>query len=134
MSCVLMVEGMSFVVNGMSSLMSLMGPPPALCNLTVRMVLKLCTLGVFCFRCELGFINCDDIRMCVLNKHFELLELIFIPFMLTRSIMRCHLYCWELRSKASHPACLHGWLAKKVNQEVSTQFAKTAVTALTLVG
>ena len=42
-----MVEGMSVVVNAMLSLMSVMSPPPALCNLSVRTVVKLCTLGVF---------------------------------------------------------------------------------------
>ena len=30
-----------------------------------------------CFRSELGFLNCDDICMCVANKHFELLEFVF---------------------------------------------------------
>ena len=45
--CVLMVEGMSVVVNVMLSLMSIMSPPPALCNLSARTVVKLCTLGVF---------------------------------------------------------------------------------------
>ena len=40
MVCVLMVEGMSVVVNVMS-LMSVMRPPPALCNLSVRTVVKL---------------------------------------------------------------------------------------------
>ena len=44
--CVLMVEGVSVVVNVMLSLMSVMSPPPALCNLSVRTVVKLCTLGV----------------------------------------------------------------------------------------
>ena len=33
----------------------------------------------FCFRSELGFLNCDDICMCVVNKQFELLEFL-IPF------------------------------------------------------
>ena len=28
------------------------------------------------FRGELGFLNCDDICMCAVNKHFELLEFI----------------------------------------------------------
>ena len=42
-----MVEGMSVVVNVIVSLMSVMSPPPALCNLSARMVVKLCTLGVF---------------------------------------------------------------------------------------
>ena len=41
--CVLMVGGMSVVVNAMWSPTS---TPPALCNLLVRTVVKLCTLGV----------------------------------------------------------------------------------------
>ena len=44
--CVLMVEGMSVVVNVMLSLMSVMSPPPALSNLSACTVVKLCTLGV----------------------------------------------------------------------------------------
>ena len=28
----------------------------------------------FGFRGELGFLNCDDVYMCVVNKQFELLE------------------------------------------------------------
>ena len=71
-----MVEGMSVVVNAMLSLMSVMSPPPALCNLSARTVVKLCTLGV-CFRGELGFLNCDNICMCVVNKQLELLEFVF---------------------------------------------------------
>ena len=34
-------------------------------------------LVCFGFRGELGFLNCDDICMCAVNKQFELLELIF---------------------------------------------------------
>ena len=30
-----------------------------------------------CFRDELGFPNCDDICMCVVNKQFELIEFVF---------------------------------------------------------
>ena len=47
-SCVvvLMVEGMSVVVNVMLSLMSVISPPPALCNISARTVVKLCTLGL----------------------------------------------------------------------------------------
>ena len=37
----------SVVVNVMFSLISAMSPPPALCNLSARTVVKLCTLGVF---------------------------------------------------------------------------------------
>ena len=39
MVCVLMVECISVVVNVMLSLIS---PPPALCNISVRTVVKLC--------------------------------------------------------------------------------------------
>ena len=46
-----MVEGMSVVVNVMLSLMRVMSPPPALCNLSAR--------------------------MCVVNKQFELFEFVF---------------------------------------------------------
>ena len=42
--CVFMVKGISFVVNVMLSLMSVMIPLPALCNLLLRTVVKLCTL------------------------------------------------------------------------------------------
>ena len=41
-----------------------------------------------CFSGELGFLNCDDICMCVVNRQFELLEFVLIPFMLTCSMMR----------------------------------------------
>ena len=47
MVCVLMVEGMSVVVNIIFSLTSVISPHPALCNLSVRTVVKLYTLGVF---------------------------------------------------------------------------------------
>ena len=30
----------------------------------------------FGFRVELGFLNCDDVCMCVVNKQFELLEFV----------------------------------------------------------
>ena len=55
-----MVEGMSVAVNVILSIMSVMSRPPVLCNLAVRTIVKLCTLGVFfCFRGELGSLNCE---------------------------------------------------------------------------
>ena len=33
--------------------------------------------GCFGFRGELGFRNCDDVCMCVVNKQFELLKFVF---------------------------------------------------------
>ena len=47
MLCVLMVEGISVVVNVMLSLMSVMSPLHVLCDLSVHTVVKLCILGVF---------------------------------------------------------------------------------------
>ena len=44
--CVLIVEGMSVVVNVVLSLMNVMSPPHTLCNLSVRTAVKLCILGV----------------------------------------------------------------------------------------
>ena len=32
--------------------------------------------GWFGFRGELGFLNCDDVCMCIVNKQFELLEFV----------------------------------------------------------
>ena len=45
-------------------------------------------VGCFGFRGELGFLNCDDVCMCAVNKQFELLELFLGPFMLTCRMMR----------------------------------------------
>ena len=42
-----MVEGMSVVINVILYVISVKGPPPALCKLSTRTVVKLCTLGVF---------------------------------------------------------------------------------------
>ena len=72
-----MVEGMCVVVNVMLSLMSVMSPPPALCNLSLRTVVKLCTFGCVCSMGELGFLNCDDICMYIVKKQFELLKFVF---------------------------------------------------------
>ena len=30
--------------------------------------------GCFCFMSTLGFLDCDDICMCIVNKYFELLD------------------------------------------------------------
>ena len=46
MLCVLIVKGMYVIMNVMLSLMCVMSPPPALCNISARAVVKLGTLGV----------------------------------------------------------------------------------------
>ena len=89
-----MVEGMSVVVIVMLSLMSVTSPPPAMCNLSTRTVVKLCT-RVCLLRGELGFLNFDDICMCVVNKQYELPDFVLIPSMFTCSMMRfIPLHCW----------------------------------------
>ena len=70
-----MVEGMSVVVNVMLSIMSVMSPPHALCNLSVHC--EVMYFGCFGFRVEFGFLNCDDVCMCVVNKQFELVDFVF---------------------------------------------------------
>ena len=58
--------------------MSVMSPPPALCNLSVRTVCcEVMYFGCFGFRGELCFLNCAYICMCVVNKQFELLDFVF---------------------------------------------------------
>ena len=46
--CVVCINGRRYVcvVNVMLSLMSVMSTPPSLCNLSLRTVVKLCSLGV----------------------------------------------------------------------------------------
>ena len=47
--CVVCINGRRYVCCSECylSLMSVMSPPPNMCNLSVRTVVKLCTLGVF---------------------------------------------------------------------------------------
>ena len=86
--CVLMVEGMSVAVNVMLSLISVMSPPPALCDLSLRTVVKLCILGVLALEVSLvswmvmmsACVSCMSV--CSSSSLF------CMPFTLTCSIMR----------------------------------------------
>ena len=77
MLCVLMVECMSVVVNFMLSLISVMSPPPCLVQPISAHGGEVMLFESFCFWDELGFLNLDDICMCVVNKQFEFLEFVF---------------------------------------------------------
>ena len=70
--CVLMVEGKSFVVNIMLSLMSVIEPTSCLVQLIGTHGGEVMYFGCVCFRGGFGFLNCDDIYMCVVNKQFVL--------------------------------------------------------------
>ena len=74
MLCVLIVEGMSVVVNVMVSLMSVMSPPASLWNLSVRTAVKLCILGVLASGVSLVSLI---VMISAVNKQFELLEFVF---------------------------------------------------------
>ena len=84
-----MVGSMSVVVTVIVSIMNLMIPLAALCNLSVRHVVKLCNLGVFALSVSgLGFLECGDIYMCAVISGLCSSSLFLIPFMLTCNMMR----------------------------------------------
>ena len=56
-----MLEGMAVVYNVMLSLMSVMSPPHGG---------EVTYFGCSCFRGVIGFLNCNDICMCVVNTQF----------------------------------------------------------------
>ena len=56
--------------------------------------------GCLDFRGELGFLNCDDICMCVVNKQFELIEFVFESV-----YVDLHFYCW---------VCVLAWFCSPV--------------------
>ena len=45
-----------------------------------------------CFRGELGFLNCDDICMCVVNEQFELFKFVFDSVYVNQQYD--DFYCW----------------------------------------
>ena len=63
--CVVCIDGRRYVCCSECIVMS---PPPALCNLSARTVMKLCTFGVFALAGSLVSLNCDDICLCIMNK------------------------------------------------------------------
>ena len=51
-----------------------------------------------CFKGELGFMNCDYIYMCVVNKQFELIEFVLNPFiclLLDRCVYVMYVVVWS---------------------------------------
>ena len=80
---VLMVEGMSVVVNVILSLMSVMNPPPNLWKLSVRTVVKLCNLDVLTLGVNLVSWIVMASTCLLLISIFSASSLFLIPFMLT---------------------------------------------------
>ena len=98
MLCVLIVEGVSVVVNVMLSLMSVMSPHLTLVQPIGAHCCEVKYFGCFGFRGELGCLNCDDVFMCVVNKQFELLEFISesVYVDLQYDEISLTFYCWAL--------------------------------------
>ena len=53
---------------------------------------------MFGFRGELGFLNCDDACMCVMNKQFEPLEFVYVDLQYGEISLTC----------TAGPVCLCG--------------------------
>ena len=88
--CVVCINGRMYVCCGECYAVSNKCDDPTSC-LVQPIVAHCCEVmyfGCFGFRGELGFLNCDDICMCVVNKQFEILEFDLILFMLICSMMR----------------------------------------------
>ena len=64
--------------------------------------------GCFCFQGELGFLNCDDICICMVNKQFDLLKFVldsiyvdpqypvwWVRAVVARNVMRVLLSVWD---------------------------------------
>ena len=75
-------------MNLMLSQMSVKSPPPYLVQPIGAHGGEVVYFWCVCFRDELGFLNYDDICMCVVNKQFEFLEFVFDPVYVTRNMMR----------------------------------------------
>ena len=71
-----MVDGMSVVVNVVVS-NECDEPTSCLVQPIGAHCCEVMYFGCFGFRGELGFLNCDDICMCVVNKQFELHKFVF---------------------------------------------------------
>ena len=70
MLCVLLVEGMCIVLTVMLSLTSVIIPPIYLVHAIDVHGGDVIYFVSFCYRDALGFRNCDDFCMCVVNKPF----------------------------------------------------------------
>ena len=76
--CVVCINGRRYVCCGECYVVSNECDEPTSC-LVQPIITQWCDVmyfGSFDFRGELGFLNCDDICMCVVNKQFELLEFV----------------------------------------------------------
>ena len=95
--CVVCINGRRYVWCGEYYVVSEECDEPTSC-IVQPIVAHCCEVmyfGCFDFRGELGFLNCDDICMCVVNKQFELLEFVFESVYVDLQYDDISLtYCW----------------------------------------
>ena len=77
--CVVCINGRRYVCCGECYAVSNECDEPTSCLVQpiVAHCCKVMYFWCFDFRGELGFLNCDDICMCAVNKQFEFLEFVF---------------------------------------------------------
>ena len=77
--CVVCINGRRYVCCSVANVVSNECNEPTSC--LVQLIImhggEVMYFGCVCFKGELGFLNCDDICMCVVNNQFELLEFVF---------------------------------------------------------
>ena len=76
--CVVCIDGRKYVCCSECNVVSNECSEPTFCLVQPIGMLggEVMYFGCACFRRELGFLNCDDIYRCVVNKQFELLEFV----------------------------------------------------------
>ena len=75
--CIVCINGRRYVYCGECYVVS-DDPTSCLVQPIVAHCCEVMYFGCFDFRGELGFLNCDDICMCVVNKQLELIEFVFV--------------------------------------------------------
>ena len=87
--CVLFVDGRRYVCCSACNVVFDECNEPTSCLVQpISMLGEVMYFGCACFRGELGFLNCDDICMWVVNNQFKLLEFVYYSVYLTCSMMR----------------------------------------------
>ena len=75
--CVVCINNRMYVCCGECYVVSNECDEPTSCLVQPAHCCEVMYFACFGFRGELGFLNCDDICVCVLNEEFELLEFVF---------------------------------------------------------
>ena len=77
--CVVCINGRRYVCSSECNIVSIECNEPTSCLLQPigSHCCEVMYVGCFGFRGALSFLNCDDICMCVVNKQFELLGIVF---------------------------------------------------------